>query len=185
MMKRLIFFVIVGMLALAACQPTGNTSTDAAAAQNFFPAVPNYTIQQSSDLQAAITNTLAAASIATGNFVAAPLVLKVDEIIDCYRDVGAFDARIYVENPGDQLIRDGVRLPIGGVLIVINQSRVVSNLGPCFAQAGGFRAQSATPEPCTGDGTFTFEGDTIAYFYAATDRPLCDDFVRHFSQFSG
>jgi hypothetical protein len=183
MLKRFVLFAVISLLALVACQPTGDRSTDTAAAQSFFPAIPNYTVQESADLQSAMSNTLAAASVATGNLVAAPLILKIDEIIACYREVGAFDARLYVENPGDQLIRDGIRLPIGGVLIVVNQTRAASNLAPCFSRASGMRAQVATPEPCTGNGTFTYEGDTIAYYFAATDAPLCDTFNQHFAQY--
>jgi hypothetical protein len=184
MIKRWIVLAIVSLFALSACQSTGDSKTDASAAQSFFPTIANYSIQESSDLQGALSGVLTAASLSTGNIVAAPLVLKVDDILSCYRGVGAVDAKIYVENPGDQLIRDGIRLPIGGVLVVVNQSRVVGNFGSCVAGNRAFRAQSVTPEPCTGNGTFVFNNETLSYFYAATDTPLCDDFSRHFAQYT-
>lgn len=185
MMKRWIILAIMSLFALTACQSTGDTKTDASAVQSFFPTIANYSVQESSDLQGALSSVLTAASLSTGNIVAAPLVLKVDSILSCYRNAGAVDAKVYVENPGDQLIRDDIRLPIGGVLVVVNQSRVISNFASCVTSGNtGFRAQSVTPEPCTGNGTFTANNESFSYFYAATDGPLCDDFSRHFAQYS-
>lgn len=186
MVKLTRFLLIIGLvLVVAACESTGDTEEDPQAAQSFFPALDNYQIQQSDDIQDAVSTTLAGAGLGTGNFVMTGVMLKVDDFIDCYREVGAFDARIYVEQPGDQLIQDGIRAPIAGVLVVVNQDRIISNFAPCLARnpVGGLRAQSVEPDPCVGNGEFEFDGNTIGYIYAATDQPLCAQFDQHFAQY--
>ncbi|MFW5692065.1 MAG: hypothetical protein ACOCX3_01805 [Chloroflexota bacterium] len=187
MLKRMgLVLILLSALMLAACETTGDTSEDAEAAQSFFPQLSGYTVQSTDNVQDAISSALAAAGVGTGNFVATGAVLKIDDFIDCYRSVGAFDARIFVEQPTDALIVEGVRAPMAGVVVVINQDRVMDNLLPCLARAPeAFSPQAIVPEPCYGNGTFEFAGDTIGYLYAATDRPLCERFAQHFSQYGG
>ncbi len=186
MVKRSMFvLLIVGLLSLTGCElatETGHTSSDAPAAQNFFPALPGYNIQTTDNVQDAITAAMGGASLLSGNPIQAALVTQVDRVIDCYREVGAVDARVYVEQIGNL---ETVRVPIAGVLAVINQDRVRENFLQCVTSTplDGFRAQSAQPEPCYGSGTFRFGDDTISYLFAATDQPLCQSFEAHFAQF--
>lgn len=188
MVKRSLFVMLmVGLLSLTGCElatQTGHTSSDAPAAQSFFPSVPGYNVQATDSVQTAITTALGGASLLTGNPVQAALVSQVDRVIDCYREVGAVEARIYVEQISNL---DTVRVPIAGVLAVINQDRLRDNFFACLTRTpldGLFGAQAAQPEPCFGSGTFRFGDDTISYLFAATDRPLCQSFEAHFSQFS-
>jgi hypothetical protein len=185
MLRKLSLIALLGTMILAACSPTGDTQDDPEAVQNFFPTFENYQIEESTDFQNTVTGALTAAGIASGNVFASGMILKVDDFIDCYRDVGAFDARIFIENPSSELIQDGIRAPMAGVLAIINQDRALENLGPCLTRSplGGAEAQSNTPEPCIGSGEFEFSGDTISYIYAATDRGLCGMFDQHFAQY--
>lgn len=181
-------FIILSLLVLTACElnipETGDQNTDAEAAQSFLPTIQGYTTHSTTTVQDAIVSALGGASLLTANPVQAALVAKIDGMVDCYRDVGAFEARAYVENLSNL---DAARLPIAGVLAVVNQNRVRENFLACAAQTpldGLFGAQSAEPEPCYGSGTFNFAGDTISYIYAATDTPLCDIFAQYFAQYS-
>lgn len=187
MMKRFSFILLVllSLFLIAACQPTGDSNTDPEAAQSFFPELSGYQVEQTDTLQDALTSALTGAGLSTGNLVASGLVLQVDSFIDCYREVGAFDARIYIEQPTDSLITEGVRLPYGGVVVIVNEDRLLENLGACLTQnpLGGASAQAATPQPCFGNGSFEFNGDSIGYLYAATDRPLCGLFQQHFDTY--
>jgi hypothetical protein len=183
MTKRLLILLTLGAVALAACSfETKGDKTDPEAAQSFIPTLPGYNIQETDHLQDAIASAAGGASLLTGNIVQAALVQRIDALIDCYRNTGAVDARIYVERL-DTL--NEVRVPIGGALAVINQDRVRDNFLGCVTQgpAGLFGAQSAQAEPCYGSGTFQFNGDTISYIYGATDRPLCDLFDAYFAQY--
>ena len=104
-------------------------------------------------------------------------------MIDCYRDVGAVDAKVYVEQVTNL---EGLRLPIAGVLAVINQDRLRENFLSCVTNTALdelLSPQSLEPEPCYGSGTFTSQGDTISYIYGATDRPLCQLMEQYFSGF--
>ena len=184
MLKKISVLLLI--MVMAGCQGTGDSKDDAAAAQSFFPALSGYTVSNTDNIQDAITTALSGAGISTGNLLATGVVLQVDNFIDCYRDVGACDARIYVEDPSTDLIQEGIRAPRAGVLVVINQDRAIDNLLPCITQPpsiDGFSAQSAQPQPCFGNGEFEFEGDTIRYIYAATDRPLCGEWEIHFASF--
>ncbi|PJF22912.1 MAG: hypothetical protein CUN56_03595 [Phototrophicales bacterium] len=182
MFKRISLVLL--MLIMAGCQATGDSKDDAAAAQSFFPDLAGYTVSNTDNIQDAITTTLTGAGISTGNLLATGVILQVDNFIDCYREVGAFDARIYVEDPSADMIQEGLRPPRAGVLVIINQDRAIENLLPCLTQppsvSDAFSAQAAQPQPCFGNGEFQFEGDTIRYIYAATDRPLCAAWESHF-----
>jgi hypothetical protein len=186
--RKLLIVVLCGLLTLAGCnlvlQSTGHTSTDPQAAQRFFPQFGNYNISATDDIQTAITTALGGAGLLTGNPAQAALVAQIDTVINCYKEVGAVDARIYIE----RVTLDDLRIPTAGVLAVINQDRIRENFLSCVTRTplgGLLGAQSAQPEPCLGSGTFTFEGNTISFLYAATDTPLCDLFAQHFRQYGG
>lgn len=181
MSRRLMLIVMVAVVALAACQDTGDRRTDVEAAQNFFPQLNGYTAYETDNVQQAITSALGSAGALTGNLVQAALIERVDSLLACYRERGAVDAKIYIEQLGNL---ETARLPIAGAMVVINQSRMQDNFLSCLAAdplEGVFGAQGAVPEPCTGNGSFTFNGDTISYAYVASDRPLCTIFATHFN----
>jgi hypothetical protein len=134
-------------------------------------------VQESGGIQDAIVTALGGASVLTANPVQFALVERVDTLLDCYRDRGALDVKIYTEDVSN--ITEP-RVPLAGVLAVINVTRVRDNFASCILESP--RALAATVEPCGGTGSFVFEGDTIRYIYAAIDTPLCDIFKNHFSQ---
>jgi hypothetical protein len=186
-MNRLILFTLslCIVFALAACDlgATGDTNEDAEAAQNFFPVLPGYNISDADTVQEAISAAMTGGTLATGNFVGAIVVQKIDDMIDCYQEVGAADARIY-----NQLIDPtSPNVPIAGVLAVINTTRVRDNFVNCVVRTpldGVFGAQSVEPEPCAAYGSFNFNDDSITFIYAATDQPLCDMFSAYFAQYA-
>ncbi len=185
MTRKIVMLMILTALALVGCQGTGDKNTDVEAAQSFFPVLTGYTTYQTDNVQDALTAAVGGAGLLTGNVVQAALVQRIDALIDCYRRVGAVDAQIYVEQVTSL---QTVRVPRAGVLAVVNQDRVRENFLSCISDTpldGMFGAQSADPEPCTGSGTFTFQGDRISYLFAATDTPLCTLMTNHFAQYGG
>lgn len=183
---RLPILLIVVLLALTACslaQETGDTSGDATAAQRFVPDLAGYTEHTTNNLRDTLVTALGGASVLSGNPVQALLVAKVDDLIDCYQDVGALEAKIYTQN----VDLSEIAIPIGGVLAVVNQDRIRDNFLSCLTrppEMDMFGAQAAEPEPCYGYGTFTVEDETISYLYAATDQPLCNEFSRFFAPYN-
>ncbi len=185
---RILAVVLVGILALTACSlttSTDDTSEDASAVQSFFPnlTTAGYNISESDTVIDAITTALTGAAVGTGNLPAAALIQKVDNMIACYQAVGAADARIYTE----RINITNPAIPIAGVLMIVNENRIVDNFLHCLSRIPGgdlFESQRATPEPCWGYGSFTFNEERISYLFAATDQPLCTLFTNNFAPYS-
>jgi hypothetical protein len=179
---------IVG--ALAACNlsesvaniapTTGDTAADASAAQQFLPTVPGYNALNADSLVDALALVAGGGSLATGNLAGIGLVTQIDGMIQCFQNVGAAAARIYV--PTDAVTVAGQvtqgQLPSAGVVAIINQDRLVNNFLSCAISGSGqaFSAQAAEPQPCASSGTFTSNGQTLHYLYAATTPDLCAAF---------
>lgn len=158
---------------------TGQTSRDQQAAQSFMPTLAGYSSVAANDIQAALSTILQTGSLATGNLPATLLINRLDAFINCYREVGAVDARVYSTNTLD------VIPPIVGALAIVNQDRVGDNFLACAvnpAGQGGLAGAQAA-QPCFGSGSFTANNDTILYIYAASDQQLCDRFNAHFAQY--
>lgn len=179
---RTLSIYILFMLILVACQPTGNTDTDPQAAQSFFPTFSNYAVEGLQGVQDAVLGGLTAAGVGTGNLPFSALMYKLDDFVDCYRETGTFDARLYIERVSTVT---ELRLPITGVLVILNQNRAVDNFLPCITRPPSDIARVMSAEPCTGYGTFQSGADRISYLYAATDQPLCDLWQAHFNRLGG
>ncbi|MBC8171020.1 MAG: hypothetical protein H7X77_05095 [Anaerolineae bacterium] len=176
MLKKLsLLFVVALVVMTAGCNvgSTGQTSTDAQAVQQFFPTVTGFNTAPVNDIIQAFSTITGGASLATGNILGAAAIARLTSMIDCYRNVGAVDARVYT----------GIRIPpVIGAVAIINQNRAADNFLSC---ATGMTAQGATAEPqvCVGSGSFVSGGDTFLYLYASSDGSLCESFVTHFNQY--
>jgi hypothetical protein len=183
---RLLILLLLVVIVATACSlagETGDRNTDATAAQSFVPDLPGYTEHTTDNLRDTLVATLGGASVLSGNPVQALLVAKVDDLVDCYQDVGALEAKIYTQN----VDLSEIAIPIGGVLAVVNQDRVRDNFLACLLrppQMDMFGAQGVEPEPCYGYGTFTVQEETISFLYAATDQPLCNEFSRFYAPYN-
>jgi hypothetical protein len=188
MPRQPVFLIIVCLLALllaSACSltapiadvvpTTGDTASDPSAAQQFLPNLAGYTSTDTTNVQTAITSAGGGAALISGNPILAGAVAQIDGMITCYRNVGAVAARVYTENNIAGLLEGDI--PNVGALAVINQDRLVNNFLQCALGSQGMSAQRAAVQPCAGTGTFTANGQTLHYIYAATDQQLCDLFV--------
>ncbi|GAB1420606.1 hypothetical protein MASR2M15_07140 [Anaerolineales bacterium] len=175
-MKKIYFISSLLMsLFLSACGATGQTTADAAAAQNLLPQIVGYNRQNADSLTDALTTVGAGAALATGNAPVAAMVGAIDGFFKCMQSTGSVAVMTYVEQ------NVNILAPKAGVIAVVNQDRVADNLLPCVSgQSRGFSAQAVQVEPCTGSGSFQYLGDTVTYVYAATDPALCSVFQGHF-----
>jgi hypothetical protein len=181
MFKRLIL-VAAAVVALGACSivpGTGDKSTDAAAAQSFVPQnIPGYDSTDATDVTDALTKVGAAGSLITGNIVSAGAIAKLNNMIACYKNVGAVAARVYV----DKNIAANPNAPKVGVLAVINTTRIQNNLMSCVLNTGGASAQAANEiQPCGGSGEKVVNNEKLNYIYAATTPELCATFQAQFN----
>lgn len=180
-MKRWIVILLCILVAATGCDAIGRTDdskTDAEAAQSLMPTFTGYTSLPTENIQDAITKVIGAGTLATGNPLGAAATARIDAMITCYRDVGAVDARVFVSNT----LENG--LPVAGVLGVVNNTRLVTNFLECSVDPGrdsGPTAQSAEPQPCTGTGNLTVNGESITYLYVASSQTLCTKFEDHFT----
>ncbi|MEZ4668923.1 MAG: hypothetical protein R3E39_13535 [Anaerolineae bacterium] len=180
MLKRLI---LVGSLfvILAGCRiipGTGDTSSDAAAAQSFVPPeIPGYVSTDATSVSDALTKVGAAGSLFTGNLALAGAIAKLDSMISCYRSVGAVAARVYAE----QNITTTTSIPKVGVLAVVNTTRIQRNLMQCVLNTS-LSAQSADEiQPCGGSGSKVVNNENLEYVFAATTPELCSIFQAQFN----
>ena len=182
--RLLILFLLVG--ALAACDaigggPTGDTRSDIEAAQNYLPNIAGYSATDADSLVDAISATSGGASLLSGNPVLAGAIAKIDDVIQCYQDVGAVAAHIYTPGNLEGVTSGDVS---AGVVAIINQTRIRDNFVACAlgqrSSSEGFSAQSAELQPCGGTGDFTINDERLTYLYAATAQNLCDTFQAHF-----
>jgi hypothetical protein len=180
MLKKLLLIVLLpAVFLVAGCElsstPTGQAG-DMGSAQALMPSINGFNSYSADNIQSAISLATGGASAATGNLLGTLAVARIDAMINCYKGVGAVDARVYVSN--DLLSSQTV-----GALAVVNQSRLQQNLLACATNPGGaMGAQTAgQPQPCLGSGTIRYNGEEIAYIYGATDQSLCQRFVSHFT----
>ena len=180
--RRRIFWLLPLLLALlAACSdlvPTGTDTADqATSAQRFLPAPEGYIRNDAASLTDALATLGGGASLLTGNPALTAAISVIDNMIQCYQDVGAVAASIYTKISLDTLLQgDGISL---GALAIINQERLSRNFLNCaLGSAEGFSAQAV--QICSGSGTLLVANETIHYLYAATDSLLCLAFQSHF-----
>ena len=155
----------------------GNSANDPASAARYLPNLSalGYTQTDAANISQAITQVGGSASLITGNPVTAAMIQQIDSTIQCYRNVGAVAANVYTQADIASVLQGQV--PRLGVLAVVNQDRVVNNFFNCVGGgAQGFQSQAAV-QPCAGTGTFSANGETLHYLYAATDPALCSVFV--------
>lgn len=162
------------LVLVAACQvvpSTGDTASDAAAAQNFLPTVSGYNMVEANSISDALTKVGAGASVLTGNLPLAGAIAKLDDMIRCYQGVGAVAARIYTEpniNP--------TTIPRIGAVAIINTTRIQRNLLACVLNTGAQAQRADEIQPCGGSGSFTVNNETLEYVFAATTPELCQAF---------
>lgn len=181
-----LMLLVLAMLAVASCSvvggtnivpTTGDTANDISAAQRYVPDLPGYISTNASNITDAISAVTGGASLISGNLLGTALVAQIDSMIQCYQDVGAAAAKVYVQVDIASIAQGQV--PSAGALAVLNQDRIINNFLPCALgsnNARGLSAQSENPQPCAGSGSFTVNNETLYYMYAATEQNLCNQF---------
>src|SRR5579862_4199136 len=106
MVRKLGFLSLLAVLLIAACSQigvpggavvptTGNTSNDAAAAQQYVPDLPGYLSANATSISSALDTISGGAALISGNPITAAMIAQLDGMITCYNQVGAIAAKIY------------------------------------------------------------------------------------------
>jgi hypothetical protein len=176
------FYWLAVLIVFAGCRvvpATGDTITDAASAENFIiQSIPGYAVTDAASVTDALAKAGVTGSILTGNLPAAGALGKLDDIIQCYRNVGAVAARVYTETNIINTINGNPKI---GVLAVINTTRLQRNLLQCVLNTGPSAQAEGGVEPCGGSGGFQVSGEDLQYLYAATTPELCQTFQSNFN----
>ncbi len=185
-MQKTLYLLLALVLAACGTQTTGS-NTDPTAAQTFLPTVDGYTATDADSITDALGAAASEGADQFGNALVEQAVSRLDEFVACYQEVGAVSARVYTRVNISELLSSGA--PAVGAVAVVNQDRVRENFVACAvggdtAGAQGFSAQSASIQPCTGNGTFTAEDETLTYIYASTAPEFCSTVARHFGQYN-
>lgn len=173
-MKKPIFIIVLLALSvfLAACQ-TDDSRSDASSAQNVQPSLTGFRTQDLDTGVDAILTTAAGGSLATGNVPLVAAIQRGDALLQCLQDTGSISGLMYIEeNPNI--------VPQVGASIVINKTRVASNVLSCLTD-GGFGAQSVSLEPCAAQGEFTIGSEAYWFAYVAAGEALCAGFNAHYT----
>ena len=187
-MKKILVGLVIGVLTVFGCTfslnsgPTGDTGNQSTSAQTFLPEISGYSRTDADSITDAITAVGGGASLISGNPALAAGIAKIDDMIQCYQNVGAVAANVYTQTDISSVLQGQV--PRIGALAVVNQDRLGRNFLNCaLGGSQAFSAQAVEIEPCFGSGQFVREEETIYYVYAATAPGLCSSFQSHFDTF--
>jgi hypothetical protein len=135
-----------------------------------LPNLDGYNTVEGQTLTAYISTVSGGAALLSGQPQLAGTIAAVDQIVQCYQEVGAVRARVY-NSQADPLLAGAVAIADrNAVRDPANFFRCVSPVpGPQARAAGGF-------EPCTAN--YTLEKETNAFYilYAGTKPELCQAF---------
>jgi hypothetical protein len=173
MNKRMMAIVLLLLgVFLAACQPKG-TSGDTGSAQSLQPSIAGFRTENLDTGLDAILTTAAGGSLATGNVPLVVAIQRGDAMLQCLQDTGSLSGLMYIqENPNI--------VPEVGTSIIINKTRVASNVLACLAESG-FGAQSADDLFCVAQGEFTSGTDQYWFAYVGAGQLICTGFETHYT----
>ena len=172
MQRFKILLLLMIVMVVAACdqiaQPTGDSADDASSAQNQLPSFAAYTSTDADNVKDALARALQVGSIGSGNIISAALIERLNTMADCLGTVGALAGRVY----------SSVNPPAAGLLVLVNNERLANNLMSCALNPGAAAQTEGRQavEPCASNGTYTENGVSYTYIYAATDPSMCGAF---------
>lgn len=165
MVRGAVLTVIVVAVA-AAC--TGAAQRDESAA-NLIPALPDYEVINTLDVQDAIAKVAGGTTLLAGQPQIAAMVVVANEITKCYQNVGAIEARVFVRRSN----------PLhAGALIVINRNKLTDPqtfLGCVLPNTGSGPRVAVQLQPCTKAYTLQKDNNEFYIAYVATDESVCTE----------
>lgn len=147
------------------------TSTDTPPAVEMLPDLPGYTIVEGQLLTDYLSTFSEGASLLAGQPELAALVVGVDQIIGCYQEVGAVQARVY-SNEEKPLSAGVIAIADRDALLSpVNLFKCVNPLG-----AGDSSAQTIDFQPCSASYTLEKDDNEFYIIYAGTTEEVCHTF---------
>jgi hypothetical protein len=170
-LARIIIFVLaaaaLALLFIKSYQPGGGDTP----AARLLPDLPAYRTVEGQNITGYIGALSEGAALLAGQPQAALTIAALDNVIDCYQEVGGVRARVYshAERPLE-----------AGIVAVVDEARV--NDPDIFFRCvtsvslGIESVEGNFPEPCTAAYTLVREDGTFYILYAASTLATCRDF---------
>lgn len=137
-----------------------------------LPDLPGHKVVEGQMLTDYLSSFAEGAALLTGQPQMAALIVGVDEIISCYQDIGAVQARVY-SNETAPLSSGAVAIADREALLdPINLFRCVNPLDA----AGEASIQSFTIKPCITSYTLTKDENEFYIVYVGTTEEICQAF---------
>lgn len=141
-------------------------------AVEMLPDLPNHTVIEGQTLTDYISTLSEGAALLAGQPQLAALAAGVDQIISCYQDIGAVQARVY-SHEDKPLSAGAVAIADKNALLSpTNLFRCVSPL----ASPGETTTQTINFEPCSASYTLEKDGNEFYIIYAGTTAEICQAF---------
>ncbi|MBN1877270.1 MAG: hypothetical protein JXA33_23810 [Anaerolineae bacterium] len=164
-----LMFIVSGCQLLPALLPSPTESPTL----DMLPALPEYNTVEDETLTDYISGLSQGASLLAGQPELAATALVVDQIISCYQDIGAVQARVYSHK----------EMPLSaGAIAIADQDALKDpiNLFRCVVPAiqttGAATTQSVQIEPCSASYTLERDGNEFYIVYAGTTPDICQAF---------
>jgi hypothetical protein len=113
------------------------------------------------------------ASLLAGQPELAVAIAAVDQVIGCYQEVGAVEARVY--SVEDDPLSAGV-VAVGDRNKLLDPENLFACVVPALPSEGDLPIDQATIRPCTTSYTLERDGNEFYIIYAATTVELCQTF---------
>jgi len=162
---------LIVLLLLAGCGLIGGeTGPVEPPAATMLPTLDDYNTVEGQTLTRYISTASGGAALLSGQPQLAATIAAIDEIVQCYQEVGAVRARVY-NSQADPLTAGAVAIADrNAVRDPANFFRCVSPLpGPSARAPGDF-------EPCTANYTLEKEENVFYVLYAGTKPEVCQAF---------
>jgi len=148
------------------------TPSETPPAVEMLPELPNHIVVEGQTLTDYLGTLSEGAALLAGQPHLAALLAGVDQIIGCYQDVGAVQARVY-SNEETPLSAGAVGIADKNALLdPVNLFRCVTPL----AQPDAAQGQAVDIQPCSTSYTLEKDGNEFYIIYAGTKEEICHAF---------
>lgn len=148
------------------------TSTGTPPAVEMLPELPNHTVVEGQLLTDYISTLSEGAALLAGQPHLAALIAGVDQIVSCYQEVGAAQARVY-SNEVTPLSAGTVAIADKNALL--NPTNLLKCVGP-LASPGDTTTQMVDIKPCSASYTLEKDDNEFYIIYAGTTEEICQAF---------
>jgi hypothetical protein len=142
-------------------------------AADLLPELPGYNTVEGELLADYISKLSGGAALLAGQPELALAVAALDQVVGCYQEVGAAEARVYSDE--DDPLSAGL-VAVGDRNKLLDPENLFACIGPALPSEGDPPTDMATIRPCAASYTLKREDNEFYIIYAATTEEVCQTF---------